>query len=184
MTTRVRLRHFDAQTGFNRGRDLSTMALWQLVKFVFFRTVFPWPSAMKVVILRAFGAKIGTRVYIKPQVNIHLPWKLAIGDDSWIGEEVFILNFEPVEIGNNVCVSQRVFLCGGNHDFRDPDMAYRNRPIIICDGAWVGAQSFVAPGVTIGAEAVISAGSILLKNAEPALIYGGNPAQPKGQRWK
>lgn len=184
MNTRVRNDHFDSSTGYARGRSVVVFALWQLVKWIFFRTVFPWPSGVKASLLRAFGATIGRGVCIKPQVNIHLPWKLAVGDHAWLGEEAFILNFEPICIGAHACISQRAFLCGGNHNYRDAAMSYRNAAITVEEGAWVGAQVFVAPGVTVGREAVISAGSVLLTNAEPERIYAGNPAAAKGWRWK
>jgi putative colanic acid biosynthesis acetyltransferase WcaF len=121
---------------------------------------------------------------IKPRVNIHLPWKLVIGDYTWIGEEVFILNFEPVTIGSNCCISQRAFLCTGNHDYRDIAMSYRNAPIRIEDGAWVGAQCFVGPGVIMAREAVATAGSIVLKNLPEAMICSGNPCVHLKPRWK
>jgi putative colanic acid biosynthesis acetyltransferase WcaF len=127
---------------------------------------------------------VGRGVVIKPRVNIHLPWKLVVGDFAWIGEEVFILNFEQVTIGTHCCISQRAFLCTGNHDFRQPDMPYRNRPITIEDGAWVGAQAFVAPGVTIGSDTVVTAGSVVTKSQPPQMVCGGNPCFPTKPRWK
>jgi putative colanic acid biosynthesis acetyltransferase WcaF len=183
-TMRVRNDLFDPKRNFSRGRPFLVFALWQVTKWMFFRTVFPWPSRVKLFWLRVFGAKVGLGAYMKPQVNVHFPWKLEIGDFAWIGEEVFILNFEPIRIGSHACISQRAFLCAGNHDFRDPGMSYRNRPVVVEDGAWVGAQVFVGPGVTVGAEAVISAGSVLLKDAEAGLVYSGNPAKPTGPRWR
>lgn len=174
---------FDGSLGYERGRSFVVFAVWQLVKWAFFRTVFPWPSALKVGLLRLFGANIGQGVVIKPQINIHMPWKLTVGDFAWLGEEVFILNFEPICIGSHACISQRAFLCAGNHDYRDVSMRYRNSPITIEEGAWIGSQVFVAPGVTVGREAVISAGSVLLKPAEPQRIYAGNPAVATGWRW-
>ncbi len=184
MNTRVRNDHFDSGKGYARGRSVLVFALWQVVKWIFFRTVFLWPSGLKACLLRAFGATMGRGVCLQPQVNIHLPWKLEVGDHAWIGEEAFILNFEPIRIGAHACISQRAFLCGGNHNYRDAAMSYRNAPITVEEGAWVGAQVFVAPGVTVGREAVIAAGSIMLGNAEPERIYAGNPAVPKGWRWK
>jgi putative colanic acid biosynthesis acetyltransferase WcaF len=117
-------------------------------------------------------------------VNIHLPWKLKVGDHAWIGEEVFILNFELVQIGTQCCLSQRAFLCTGNHDYSQPDFRFRNQPITVEDGAWIGAQVFVAPGITIGTEAVITAGSVVTKNMPARTVCSGNPCQPVKPRWK
>lgn len=181
---RVRNDLFDPSKGLDRGGSAWVMALWQIVKWIFFRTVFPWSSSLKVCLLKLFGAKIGCGVCIKPQVNIHYPWKLEIGDYAWIGEDVFILNFEPIKIGTHACISQRAFLCGGNHDFRDPAMSYRNGPIMIEDGAWVGAQVFIAPCVTIGREAVATACSVVLKDLPAGMICSGNPCVPIKSRWR
>lgn len=182
--TRVRLDQFDASRGLDRGRPKVVEAAWYLCKCVFFLSALPWPSSWKCRLLRLFGAKVGQGVVIKPRINIHLPWKLRIGDHSWIGEEVFILNLEPVEIGSHCCISQQAFLCTGNHDFRDPSFSYRSLPIIVQDGAWIGARCFVAPGVTVGTEAVVSAGSLVTGNLPPAMICAGNPCRALRPRWK
>lgn len=184
MSTRVRNDLFDSMKGLNRGRPRWFEALWYAVKCALFLSAWPIPSSFKCQVLRLFGARIGKGVVIKPRVNIHLPWKLQIGDFSWIGEEVFILNFEPVVIGSHCCVSQRAFLCTGNHDFRRPEMPYRNLPITIADGAWVGAQAFVAPGVVIETEAVITAGSIVTRTQPARMICGGNPCKALRNRWQ
>lgn len=184
MPTRVRQDLFDPRRGLDRGRARVVEWGWYVCKLLFFLSAWPWPSALRVALLRAFGAQVGQGVVIKPRVNIHLPWKLAIGDHTWIGEEVFILNFEPVTIGAHACVSQRAFLCTGNHDFRDVTMPYRNAPITIGDGAWVGAQVFVAPGVTIGDEVVVAAGSVVTRALPPAMCCAGYPCVPVKPRWK
>jgi putative colanic acid biosynthesis acetyltransferase WcaF len=69
---------------------------WYLVKVVFFLTAIPWPSSLKAALLRRFGAQVGQGVVIAPRVNVHMPWKVTIGDHSWIGEEVFLLSLEPI----------------------------------------------------------------------------------------
>jgi putative colanic acid biosynthesis acetyltransferase WcaF len=183
METRVRNDLFDPGKGLDRGHSRLIEAVWYLFKCAFFLTALPFPSGIKVIILRCFGASVGRGVVIKPRVNIHFPWKLSVGNHTWIGEEVFILNFEPVTIGAHCCVSQRAFLCAGNHDYRQPDMQYRNRPIVIEDGAWIGAQAFVSPGVTIAMEAVITAGSVVTKNQPPKMVCGGNPCAVIKPRW-
>ena len=181
--TIVRHSEFDRGDGFQLGRSRGVFVLWYFFKMAFFLSAIPWPGKLRSGILRAFGAKIGKDVYWKPRINIHIPWKLEIRDHALIGEEVSILNFEPVVIGTQACISQRAFLCTGNHDFRDVRMRYRNRPITIGDGAWIGAQVFVAPGVTVGAEAVVTVTSVVLKDLPEAMICSGNPCVPVKPRW-
>lgn len=181
---RVRNDCFDASRGLDRGRSKPVEALWYAVKCVVFLSPWPYPMTLKRGLLRLFGAQVGRGAVIKPRVNIHFPWKLAVGEFAWLGEEVFILNFEPVTIGNHCCISQRAFLCTGNHDYREPDMPYRNRPITVEGGAWVGAQSFVGPGVTIGSEAVITAGSVVTQDQPARMVCGGNPCDALKPRWR
>jgi putative colanic acid biosynthesis acetyltransferase WcaF len=183
MSSNVRLDQFVALEGLDRGKPRIVEMLWYVVKMVFFLSAFPWPSSLKASLLRLFGAKIGQGVLLKPRVNIHMPWKLVIGDHCWIGEEVFLLNLEPIIIGSHVCISQRAFICTGNHNYKLPQMPFMGAAISITDGAWIGAQAFVGPGVTIGIDAVITAGSVLTSNAEAAMITGGNPAIAIKKRW-
>jgi len=181
--SKVQLKDFDSSKGLDRGVSKTKESLWYVVKMMIFLTAVPFPQRIKAMLLTWFGAKIGSSVIIKPRVNIHMPWKLEIGDHSWIGEEVFILNFEPVKIGKNACISQRAFLCGGNHDYRDPAFKYRNGPITIGDGAWIGANCFVGPDVNIEADVVVIAGSVVTSNLTSNSIYKGNPACRVKSRW-
>jgi putative colanic acid biosynthesis acetyltransferase WcaF len=182
--TRMRLDLFDAARNLDRGRPAWFEAVWYLVKTVFFLSALPWPSSLKRALLRFFGAKIGAGVVIKPRVNVHCPWRLEVGAHSWIGEEVFILNFDPVRIGSQACVSQRVFLCTGNHDFCDEKFSFRCAPILIGDGVWIGASVFVGPGVEVGEDAVATAGSVVVKSIPAGMVCSGNPAGPHSKRWK
>ncbi|UEG52647.1 WcaF family extracellular polysaccharide biosynthesis acetyltransferase [Mucilaginibacter daejeonensis] len=180
--SKVRLEKFDPGD-FDRGASKVKEILWYLTKVVFFLSALPYPNKIKIIILKLFGAKVGKGVIIKPRVNIHFPWKLKLGDHVWIGEEVFILNFETTNIGNSVCISQRAFLCGGNHNYKDPAMPYRNGPITLMDGVWVGACCFIAPNVTIGADSVITAGSVVTNNIHGNGIFKGDPAVFIKNRW-
>lgn len=180
---KVRLDLFNSQIGLDRGASKAKEISWYLVKVIFFLSAIPYPSKFKVFILELFGAKIGKGLVIKPRVNIHFPWKLIIGDNVWIGEEVFLLNFELLTIGNNVCISQRAFLCGGNHDYRKVEMPYRNGPITLEQGSWVGANVFVGPNVIIRTNSIITAGSVITQTSEKNGIYRGNPAQLIKNRW-
>ena len=152
------------------------------MKMLVFLPAIPWPSSFKAAVLRWFGASVGSGVVIAPRVNIHMPWKLTIGDHSWIGEEVSLLSLEPIVIGSNVCISQRAFLCTGNHDYSSPTFDYMGAPITISDGAWIGAQSFVGPGVTVGVDAVVTAGSVVVSSLPDGMVCSGNPCEPVRER--
>lgn len=181
---KVSLKQFDATIGLNRGAGRFKEMLWYLTKVFFFLSALPFPTGFKVWVLRRFGANIGEGVVIKPRVNIHFPWKLVIGNDVWIGEEAFLLNFEPLTIGDNVCISQRSFLCGGNHDYRKPSMPYRNGPITLKDGCWVGASCFIGPGVTIGENTVITVGSVIVSDQQGNKVVTRPPEYNIKKRWK
>lgn len=183
-TSKVRLGDFDASVGLDRGASKAKEMSWYFIKMLFFLSSFPFPNSFKKILLKLFGARIGTGVVIKPRVNIHMPWKLSVGNDVWIGEEAFLLNFEQLTIGNEVCVSQRAFLCGGNHDYGKPDMPYRNGPITLMDGCWIGAGSFIAPNVTVGIDTVVSAQSVVTKSLDGNGVYSGNPLIFIKARWK
>lgn len=161
---------------FDRGAGKFRECLWLFVSLFLFRLCPLGLSSLKRTILRAFGAKIGRGVVIKPQVKITFPWKLEVGDFVWLGEECWLLNLERIVIGNNVCISQRAFLCTGNHNYRLPSFDLIVKPIVIEEGAWLGAGCWVGPGVKIGSHAVLAAGSVMSKDVEPWGIYQGNPA--------
>ncbi|HEY1194871.1 WcaF family extracellular polysaccharide biosynthesis acetyltransferase [Flavobacterium sp.] len=180
---KVRLDLFDSEIGLDRGASKVKEMLWYVTKVVFFLSAIPYPSKFKVFLLKVFGAKVGKGLVIKPRVNIHFPWKLIVGDNCWIGEEVFLLNFELLTIGNNVCISQKVFVCGGNHDYKDPTMPYRNGVIVLEDGSWVGASSFVGPNVKIGINTIVSVGSVVTKSLPENGVFSGNPLQLVKERW-
>jgi putative colanic acid biosynthesis acetyltransferase WcaF len=162
--------------GFDRGASSAREILWILVSLMLFRLCPIKLSGLKCWTLRRFGARIGRGVVIKPQVKITFPWKLTVGDHVWIGEESWLLNLERIVIGNNVCISQRAFLCTGSHNYKLPAFDLIVKPINVEDGAWLGAGCWVGPGVRVGNHAVLAAGSVASEDLEPFGIYRGNPA--------
>ncbi len=151
---------------------------WWGVRGLLFMHAFPVPSALKVAALRWFGARVGRGVVIRSRVNITFPWRLSIGDNVWIGDEVLILSLAEVRIGSNVCISQRAFLCTGSHDFSSPTFDLITQPIRIEDGCWVAAGAFIGPGVTLGQGSLCAAGSVVVKDVAAGMRVGGNPAGP------
>ena len=167
---------------FDRGAEWAKESLWLVVSLILFRLCPFSFSALKGMVLRAFGADIGRNVTIKPQVKITFPWKLTIGNHVWLGEECWLLNLERIVIGSNVSISQRAVLCTGSHDYKRSTFDLIVKPITIEDGVWMGAGCWVGPGVTIASHAVLTLGSVATKNLAANGIYRGNPAVLVKQR--
>ena len=163
------------KSGFDTGASSLKIFLWYFISVSFIRSGLIPFSSIIVFILRAFGAKIGKDVRIKPGIYIHYPWKLIVGDHSWLAE-CRIENLAIVTIGNNVCVSQEAMLLTGNHDYKKSSFNLITKTIILEEGAWIGARATVCPGVVIKSHAVLTVGSIATKDLEPYGIYQGNPA--------
>ena len=133
-------------------------------------------------LLRVFGARVGKNVHIHPSARIFIPWNLQIGGWSSVGFDALIYNLGPVKIGSKVTVSQRAHLCAGSHNFRDPAMPLTKPPIDIGDEAWICADAFVGPGVSVGKRSVVAARAVVVKDVATGVIVGGNPAMEIGQR--
>ena len=164
----------DFQRGASRLKELA----WWFARSLFFAGWFPVPSALKVRILRLFGAKVGKGVVIRSRVDISFPWRLSLGDHVWVGDEVKILSLAEVDVGSHVCLSQRAFLCTGSHDFGSTAFDLRTGPIRIGPGCWIGAQAFVGPGVVFGPESRCLAGAVVVRSVPPGSSVGGVPARP------
>ncbi|MDM0024930.1 WcaF family extracellular polysaccharide biosynthesis acetyltransferase [Variovorax saccharolyticus] len=150
-------------------------AAWMLVWGLLGR---PGPRAfspMRLFLLRLFGARIGERVLVSSGVKVLMPWNLEIGEYTAIGEGVEIYNYGQVRIGKNSCVSQRVWLCTGTHDYKQPSFPLIWDDIQVGDGVWLAAETFVAPGVTIGDGAVVGARSVVTRDLEGWSVFAGNP---------
>jgi len=158
-------------------REIFRRVLWGVGRLAFRlspRPCFGW----RRFVLRCFGAKIGAHVNTYPSTWIYFPWNLTVGDWSAMGEETFIYNLGPVTLGEKVTVSHRAQLCAGTHDYTQPDLPLIKPPIIIENQAWVCADAFVGPGVTVGEGAIVGARAVAMKNVAPWTIVAGNPAKP------
>ena len=133
-------------------------------------------SAIRVGLLRLFGARIGSGCRFLHAIRIKYPWNLQVGDNCWFGEDVWLYNQAEIRIGSNVCISQGAFLTAGSHAVSST-MDLRVAPIVIEDGAWVSSRCIVQMGVTVGQSAVVTPMSVVHKSLEPGGIYGGNPCR-------
>lgn len=170
----IQLREYD-NSDFDRGAPQWKEAAWMVVKILFFLNPFPWPSQLRAALLRLFGARIGERATIRSGVNVTFPWRIEMGNDVWLGEEVVLLSLAPITIENDVCISQRAFLCTGSHDFRKTTFDLVTNPIMVRKGSWIAAQGFIAPGVEIGTGCLISGGSVVLDSVPAHSLVRGNP---------
>lgn len=151
---------------YDKGRGVFAQALWVAMSTIVFKQV--WcPNRLRCAILRWFGGEIGSGVLIKQQVNVQWPWKLTIGDNSWVGVGADLYNLEHITIGSDVCVSQYVFLCAGSHDRHSPTFEFDNGPIVVEDGVWLCARSMVLRGVRIGANSVVGATALVATDVPP-----------------
>ncbi|MDQ2777578.1 MAG: WcaF family extracellular polysaccharide biosynthesis acetyltransferase [Acidobacteriota bacterium] len=171
----VRLREYD-NSWYHPGRSRAWQIAWFFLGLPLLRCALLPSSGLRISLLRLFGAHVGAGVVIKPGVRVKYPWHLKIGNDCWLGEDCWIDNLTAVEMGSDVCVSQRAYLCTGNHDWSDPKFGLRPASIVLRDGAWVGAGALIAPGVVLGECAVAAAGSVVTENIPDFKIYAGNPA--------
>ncbi len=133
-------------------------------------------------LLRAFGAKVGPHVHIHPSARVFIPWNLEIGAWSSVGFDALLYNLGPMKIGERVTISQRAHLCGGTHEFREESMPLVRAPVTVGDEAWICADAFVGPGVTVGERAVVGARAVAMKDVAAGKILIGNPAREIASR--
>lgn len=165
MKTQWQLENFTG-AGYDKGRSRWIQALWFGISALVVERL--WcPSRMRIALLRLFGARIGTGVLIRHRVRVHLPWKLTIASNVWIGVDAWLLNLEPITIGSNVCISQAALLCTGSHLADSESFEFDNAPIVIEDGVWIAARSTVLRGVTIGTGAVVGATALVTQDVPP-----------------
>lgn len=151
--------------------------LWQLAWRLLFRPL-PWFwHAPRRGLLRLFGAQVGRGVQVMPSVRIWAPWNLSLGDHATISHGVDLYNVARIEIGSHATVSQRAFLCTATHDIDHPHMPLRTAPVRIGDGAWICAEAYVHPGVTVGTDAVAGVRAVVLRDVPPSHVVGGHPAR-------
>lgn len=168
------LASFRIPPGF-RGRSALVVQLWWLVQATLFACSPQFMYGWRNGLLRLFGATIGAGVLIRPSVRITYPWKLTIGDHSWVGDFAELYTLGPIHIGRNAVVSQYCYLCTGSHDMTVPAFDIFAEAITVEDEAWIAAGAFVHPGMTIARGSVVAARSVVRHSTEPHGVYAGEP---------
>lgn len=161
-------------TTANRMKRMVWTACWMLLARPFPKsTLMPW----KRFLLRLFGAKVAKNANIYASATIFMPWHLEMKDHACLASGVDCYNAAPVVIGAYATVSQRSYLCTASHNISSRRYEQIEKPIVVEDYAWVAAEAFVGPGVTIGQGAVVGARAAVFKDVEPWTVVGGNPAR-------
>ena len=130
------------------------------------------------MLLRLFGAKVGEGVIVRPTATFTYPWKVVLGKNVWIGDGVVIYSLGEIVIGDNTVVSQRSYLCAGDHNYGISDFPIRGVPIVIGQENWIATDVYVAPGVTIGSGNVIGARSSVFRDLPDGMVCVGSPCRP------
>lgn len=166
------------------GKSPLVVYLWAAVELIFVTSPWQISSKLRIAALRLFGAKIGEGVIFRPRTRVKYPWRLSIGDRSWIGEGAWIHNQDFVHIGHDVVISQEAFITTGSHAHRR-DMALITRPVRVEPGAWVTTRCIVLGGSNVGESAIVTPNSVVGPNQtlEAGVIYTGNPARKAGIRF-
>jgi putative colanic acid biosynthesis acetyltransferase WcaF len=173
----LRLKDYDP-SGSDYGRPKFIVFLWFLCQETLFRFSPPICYGFRRWLLKLFGCKLGKEVRVRPRARLHYPWRIEIGDYSAIGDDAWIYSIAPVRIGENSTISQKSFLCTATHDYNDPRFKLTHQPITVGNGVWIAADVFVAPGVTIGDNAVIGARSSVFHDMPPGMVSFGYPCRP------
>ena len=170
------LKYFSLPKNF-RGKKRWYIQIWWIVQKIFFELSPQFMYGWRRFLLRLFGAKIGKGVIIRPTAKIQFPWKISIGDYSWIGDEVVLYSLGDIVIGKNVVISQKSYLCTGSHNYKSKNFDIYSKRIIIEDKVWIATDVFIAPGITIGEFSIIGARSSVFNDIPSGYICYGNPAK-------
>jgi len=133
----------------------------------------PW----RLFWLGVFEAKIHGTPFVHQRARIAIPWNLTLHDRACLGDRANAYSLGEIEIGARAVVAQEAYLSTGSHDFSHPAMPLAVARITIGEDAFVGARAFVMPGLTIGARAIVGAGSVVTKDVPPDVIAAGNPCR-------
>ncbi|WP_290756530.1 MULTISPECIES: putative colanic acid biosynthesis acetyltransferase [unclassified Exiguobacterium] len=165
------------QDDFDRGKSGLYIFLWWFIQGTVFKYSLHNMYGWRRFLLRIFGAKIGKNVKVRSSAKFTYPWKISIGDYSWVGDEATLYSLDKIIIGNNCVVSQKAYLCTGSHDYSSKTFDLITSPIIVEDFSWISTDVFIHPGVTVKRNSIVGARSNLTKNTKENSVNIGNPAK-------
>lgn len=156
--------------------------LWAGVSAILFRFS-PKPfHAWRAFLLRCFGAKVGKGALVYPGAKIWAPWNLELEVDAVVANGATLYTQGKIKIGRRAVISQGAHLCAGTHDYNLPEFPLITKPIYVGDYAWIAAEAFIHPGISIGIGCVIGARSVVTKNMPDWMVCSGHPCKPMKER--
>lgn len=159
-------------------REKLARVAWGVVQATLFRWSPHAAYSFRAFLLRRFGARLGRNVRVRRTVRIEIPWNLTLGDDVSVGDFAILYCLGPVQVGDRSFISQYAHLCAGTHDYTSPEYPLLRQPIVIGTDAWVAADAFIGPNVTVGDGTVVGARASVFKDLPAWVVAGGNPARP------
>lgn len=128
------------------------------------------------------GVKIGKGSTIHMWANFFEPNNITIGEDSILGDHIFLDGRDRIVIGSHVDIASQVLIYNSEHNLDSEFFTARNEAVFIGDYVFIGPRVIILPGVKIGKGAVVAAGAVVTKDVEDFQIVGGVPAKVIGER--
>ena len=131
-------------------------------------------------ILKELLGKTGENIYIEPNFRCDYGYNIYVGENFYANFDCLLLDVCPITIGNNSMLAPGVHIYTATHPLnpieRNSGYEY-GKPVNIGDNVWIGGRAVICPGVTIGNNVVVAAGSVVTKNVPDNVVVGGNPAK-------
>ena len=136
------------------------------------------PEEVRDYLSQIIGRKVDESVTLLPPFYVDFGKNIRIGKRCWIQQGCTFFDRVGITIGNDVFIAPKVNLITINHD-SDPEnrSATYGRPIVIEDKVWIGINSTILPGVTVGYGSIVGANSVVTHDVSPYTVVGGNPAK-------
>ncbi len=158
-------------------KELLGRAVWETIGATLF-SFSPRPMwGYRRFVLRLFGAQIGADVHIYPTVKISVPWNIRIDQQAAVGDGAILYSLGMIHIGARATISQYAHICAGSHDYGSAAFDLLKTPITIGEEAWICADAFIGPGVSVGRGAIVGARAVVMRSVPASAVLVGNPAR-------